>query len=253
MIVTKNLNYSYPNSTVGIENANINLPSGSRTLLIGANGAGKSTILRVLAGKTLAKAEVISVDGFDPFKDCTPPGITYLGTEWARNPVVRGDMPVADLIDSVGGSYWTDRRDELLDILDVDLAWSMLKASDGQRRRVQMVMGLVKPWSVLLLDEVTVDLDVLVRAKLLAYLLKETELRNASVVYATHIFDGLTGWPTHVAHMAGGRVDSLQPVEEATQELALIDGIAPAQVSLHSLAMHWLIKDRKQARNIEYL
>lgn len=52
----------------------------------------------------------------------------------------------------------------------------------GQRRRVQLVMGLLQPWDVLLLDEVTVDLDVLVRAEFLDYLRQETEERNATIV-----------------------------------------------------------------------
>lgn len=46
---------------------------------------------------------------------------------------------------------------------------------------------------MLLLDEVTVDLDVLVRRDLLLYLQMETEQRGAAIVYATHIFDGTFG------------------------------------------------------------
>lgn len=52
----------------------------------------------------------------------------------------------------------------------------------GQRRRVQLVMGLLAPWDMLLLDEVTVDLDVLVRSDFLDYLEKETAARNSSIV-----------------------------------------------------------------------
>jgi hypothetical protein len=51
---------------------------------------------------------------------------------------------------------------------------------------------------VLLLDEITVDLDVLARANLLTYLKKEGEERGATIIYATHIFDGLDDWPTHI-------------------------------------------------------
>lgn len=47
-----------------------------------------------------------------------------------------------------------ERRDKLLDILDVDLEWHMHQVSDGERRRVQIVQGLMAPWDVLLLDEV---------------------------------------------------------------------------------------------------
>ena len=70
------------------------------------------------------------------------------------NPVVRGDIVVEHFLDSVGGYRYKERRDRLLDILDVDLDWHMHAISDGERRRVQLCMGLMQPWDVLLLDEV---------------------------------------------------------------------------------------------------
>ena len=85
-----------------------------------------------------------------------------------------------------------------LQVLDINLSWMMHKVSDGQRRRVQICMGLLKPFKVLLLDKITVDLDVLARADLLTFLRKECEERGATIIYATHIFDGLEGWPTHL-------------------------------------------------------
>jgi CCR4-NOT complex subunit CAF16 len=181
MIETKELVYVFPDGTVGIHPTTFQLPSGSRTLLIGANGAGKSTLLKVLSGKTLAKAGTVAIDGKDPFRDGIP-GITYLGTEWAGNPTVRHDVPVTLLISSIGGDQYPERRDELIDILDVDLRWRMHAVSDGERRRVQLVMGLLKPWTILLLDEVTVDLDVLVRDRLLKFLRTETESRDCQIV-----------------------------------------------------------------------
>lgn len=54
---------------------------------------------------------------------------------------------------------------------------------------------------VLLLDEITVDLDVLARADLLMFLRKECEERGATIIYATHIFDGLEGWPSHIVNL----------------------------------------------------
>lgn len=72
------------------------------------------------------------------------------------NPVVRGDIAVEHFLDSVGGYRHKERRDRLLDILDVDLDWHMHAISDGERRRVQLCMGLMQPWDVLLLDEVRI-------------------------------------------------------------------------------------------------
>lgn len=67
---------------------------------------------------------------------------------------MRHDIGVAELLDSIGGLVWRARREELVRILDVDEAWRMNCVSDGERRRVQLCMGLVRPWKVLLLDEV---------------------------------------------------------------------------------------------------
>lgn len=44
-------------------------------------------------------------------------------------------------------------------------------------------MGLMAPWDILLLDEVTVDLDVLVRGDLIDFLIEESKTRKATIVY----------------------------------------------------------------------
>jgi CCR4-NOT complex subunit CAF16 len=109
------------------------------------------------------------------------------------------------------------RQDRLLQILDVDPAWRMHRVSDGQRRRVQILLGLLRPSEVLLLDEVTTDLDVIARADLLAFLREESEGRGLTILYATHIFDGLETWATHVAHLASGTLRLMSPLAEIAE------------------------------------
>lgn len=53
----------------------------------------------------------------------------YLGTEWANNPVIKSDIGVAHFLDSVGGYRHPERRDMLLDLLDVDLDWYVVSPS----------------------------------------------------------------------------------------------------------------------------
>merc|ERR1719284_1288167 len=96
---------------------------------------------------------------------------------------------------------YPERRDELIDILGIDMNWRMHQVSDGQRRRVQLFLGLVRPFEILMLDEVTTALDVVVRQDLLRWLQKECDTRGATIVYATHIFDGLDEWPTHIHYL----------------------------------------------------
>lgn len=59
---------------------------------------------------------------------------------------------------------------------------------------------------MLLLDEITVDLDVVGRLDLLNFFVEECEVRGATIIYATHIFDGLERWITHLAYVSEGRL-----------------------------------------------
>jgi CCR4-NOT complex subunit CAF16 len=212
-ISVRNLSYIFPSTTSGLSNILLELPPASRTLLIGANGAGKTTLLRLLSGKRLAPSGTIQVGGLDPFKDGLE-GVTYLGLEWVLNPIVRTDIGVRELLQSVGGDYYPERKDELVQVLDIDLDWRMHAVSDGERRRVQLAMGLIRPWRILLLDEITVDLDLLSRSNFLAFLKKETETRACTIVYATHILDNLAEWPTHLVHMSLGKVKEWGAMEK---------------------------------------
>lgn len=134
----------------------------------------------------------------------------------------------------------------------------MHQISDGERRRVQIVSGLMVPWDVLLLDEVTVDLDVLVRTNLLQFLVRETRERKATILYATHIFDGLDSFPTHILHLSLGRSIGPSPLAWPLAEgNEQHDGV-PARVrqrmrdpervgsQLLELVLFWLDNDKKE-------
>ncbi|ORY35416.1 P-loop containing nucleoside triphosphate hydrolase protein [Naematelia encephala] len=234
------LSFAYNEHTESIlSDVNLKLERGSRCLLVGANGAGKSTLLRILAGKRLTKTRSCRILGQDVFMN-PPGGVVYLGTEWSNNPVVRSDIIVSDFLDSVGGYRHKVRRDRLLSILDVDLDWHMHQISDGERRRVQLCMGLMTEWDFLLLDEVTVDLDVLVRKDLIDFLVGESENRGATIVYATHIFDGLATFPTHICHLQLG-----------TTPRPTLVWTSSTSEDLFSLALSWLREDRELRREKE--
>ncbi|RYC64410.1 hypothetical protein CHU98_g1775 [Xylaria longipes] len=241
-ISVSNLTYTFPQYDTGLTNVSLDVPARSRTLLIGANGAGKTTLLRLLAGKRLAPSNTISISGVDPFKEGLE-GVTYLGLEWVLNPIVRTDIGVDELLRSVGGDAYPERRDELISVLDIDVKWRMSAVSDGERRRVQLAMGLVRPWTVLLLDEITVDLDVLSRAEFLGWLKQETEIRDCTIVYATHILDNLAGWPTHLVHMHLGTVREWGPADKFLGESANLRSTGNSR--LGELVLGWLREDLK--------
>ncbi|KAI5950394.1 CAF16 [Candida margitis] len=268
-IEVNDLTYEFPrgnNSSsaplkIGLQDITLQIPWGTTNLIIGPNGAGKSTLLRILAGKTLIKKGKLKIGGFDPFEFSTGERhynadinnyITYLGTEWITNSVIKRDIPVNLLLSSIGGEIYEERRNLLIGILDIDPSWSMISLSDGERRRVQIAMGLVKPWKLLLLDEVTIDLDVVVRSKLLNYLKSECFNRNCTVVYATHIFDGLGNeWCDRLLHIDSGlllndiKMNQVEFKSNADRDVSIEhDKIAITKSNtLHPLALHWLSED----------
>lgn len=244
-IDVKRLSYAFPDGSSGLRDVFLDLPPGSRTLLIGANGAGKTTLLRLLSGKRMAPEGTVHIAGVDPFK-LGLEGVTYLGLEWVLNPIVRTDIDVPTLLSSVGGDYYHERRDELVRILDIDLAWHMHTVSDGERRRVQLAMGLLRPWSILLLDEITVDLDLLSRSNFLNFLKQETEKRPCTIVYATHILDNLASWPTHLVHMSLGKVKKWGSMDELNVTPEPGTQFVSANSQLGELVLEWLKEDLKE-------
>ncbi|XP_008463596.1 ABC transporter I family member 20 isoform X1 [Cucumis melo] len=261
-IVIDRLRFTYPGidghpppcSKPLIENFSLTLNSGDRCLLVGSNGAvfvsvsGKTTILKILGGKHMVEPHMVRVLGRSAFHDTalTVSGdLCYLGGEWRRDMAFAGfDVPIQmavsaeKLIFGVGGVD-PKRRVELINILDIDLSWKMHKVSDGQRRRVQICMGLLKAYKVLLLDEITVDLDVLARANLLKFLRRECEERGATIIYATHIFDGLEDWPSHMVYVSHGKLQISMPMDKIKEI---------SKLSLMRTVESWLRKERDEER-----
>ncbi|MBA0731090.1 hypothetical protein Golax_020582, partial [Gossypium laxum] len=195
-----------PGSKPLIDGFSLTLNAGDRCLLVGSNGAGKTTILKILGGKHMVEPHMVRVLGRSAFHD------TVLASSGFEVPI-QMDISAEKMIFGVAGID-PKRRYELVKVLDIDLSWRMHKVSDGQRRRVQICMGLLKPFKVLLLDEITVDLDVLARADLLNFLRKECEERGATIIYATHIFDGLEKWPSHIVYVAHGKLQLAMPMDK---------------------------------------
>lgn len=264
-----NLTYKFPDTEkASLADINLQIPWNTRTLVVGANGAGKSTLLKVLSGKHLCLDGSIRVNGIDPFSPQNTSSddeqlTTYLGTEWCHMSIIHRDIGVLELLESIGLQHYKERGEFLCNILDIDVNWRMFKLSDGQKRRVQLVMGLLRPCKVLLIDEVTVDLDVVARQRLLKFLEHETTTRKCSVVYATHIFDGLSQWPNKLIHMRLGRIVNTldcdnalsftsgdqEEVDIRAQKDNAVAVSLPKVRSLYPLAIEWLTNDPQETKH----
>ena len=231
------LTFTYPGAEAPVfQDLSLAIPSGARCLLLGANGVGKSTLLRVIAGRHKLRPEVVRVLGRPAFEDTTlSADVAFLGGPFPFS----ADIRVAEMLNGRPGID-PRRRARMLDILDVDPGWRMHRVSDGQRRRVQILLDLERTLRVVLLDEVTAELDVLARADLLAYLREESEREGMTVVYASHVFDGLGTFASHVAFLSPGRLRWFSGLAELTEAHGL---------PLRELAEKWMREDRPGARS----
>ena len=229
-ISVNDLDFSYPGidgapipgSEPLIKGMNLHLRPGSCCLLLGANGAGKTTLLKIMGGKHMVPRGKVLILGREAFYDTslTSSGdLSYIGGNWQRdiafagyNIPLAGDFPASKMLDGIKGVN-PARKKRIIEALDVDMEWRMHQVSDGQRRRVQLAWGLMHEFKVLLLDEITVDLDVLGRAELMKFLRQECEERQCTILYATHIFDGLEKFASHVAFVAGGKLQFCKEME----------------------------------------
>ena len=216
VIEIRDLDFRYPRGRhAALDGFSFSVEEGRRVLLVGRNGAGKSTLLHLLAGRHMVPEDKVRVLGRPAFHDTSlVEDVTFLGGPFRFDV----DIPVADILERTP-EVDPSRRERLLDVLGVDPGWHMHRISDGQRRRVQILLGLIRPSRVLLLDEVTTDLDLIARLDLLELLRQESLSRGATIVYATHIFDALEDWGTDVAFIEGGRLERFVPLADLPRPL----------------------------------
>ncbi|TDH66289.1 uncharacterized protein CCR75_006191 [Bremia lactucae] len=233
-----------------LRDVSLSLPPGRRVLVVGGNGAGKSTLLSILAGKHLTADDTALVFGRDSFRDTTLNCIrTFVSADWGQRAVAfathamaySADMAVEEMMTAMQKQY-PARRKQLLQVLRINPKWRLHRLSDGQRRRVQLFLALLRPSQLILLDEVLGMLDIISRENVLGFLKTESDLRQATVVLATHIFDGTDKWASDVLYIRRGTLGFYGSIEECT------DG---RTVPMFQVVERWLRQELEEDDRIE--
>jgi CCR4-NOT complex subunit CAF16 len=228
------LSFAYSGGPPVLREISLSVPGGARCLLFGANGAGKTTLLRVLGGRHLVPEGAARVLGEAAFHATTlVHRAAFIGGDFPFD----ADVEVGEIL-AHQPDVDAERLERVVRVLEVDVGWHMNRVSSGQRRRVQILLHLLRPLEVLLLDEVTADLDVAARADLLDLLRDDSERLGTTILYATHVLDGLEAWATHLLYLRGGRVARYARLDEVPEIEALRVRGEPSP--LWRLCLDWL-------------
>jgi len=169
----------------------VDVGEGECVVLRGPNGSGKTTLLRILAGTVPPSEGEATLDGspIDERDDLTRAAIAAL----IGAPATYRDLTLVDhlvLIDSTWGQVGEpadDRAEEILELLEIDHLAERFphELSSGQQQLFHLSMVLVRPSSILILDEPEQRLDTDKR-DLLTRILLDRKADGSSMLIACH-------------------------------------------------------------------
>jgi ABC-2 type transport system ATP-binding protein len=178
-----------------VRGVDIDVAEGELVAFLGPNGAGKSTTLRMLTTLLKPTAGTAMVAGRDVLRD--PAGVRqrlgYVGqgNGAGQSHLVRDEVVTQGRIYGLNRADANQRADELLTMLELEpLAKRAASSlSGGQRRRLDVALGLVHRPPLLFLDEPSTGLDPHNRANLWEHILRLRQAYGMTIFLTTHYLD----------------------------------------------------------------
>jgi ABC-2 type transport system ATP-binding protein len=223
--------------TVALAGLDLTVEPGSVVGLIGRNGAGKTTALRLAHGILFPDAGKIRVLGLDPVTDGIEvrSRVSLLTEESSLYPW----MTVAEILGFGAGlhPHWDpELAENLCGRLDLDPAARISTLSRGTRAKVALVLAVACRPRLLLLDDPTAGLDPLVRREVLEGVLDAVPSEGGAVVYASHLVHDVERVADEVAVLDRGHLrlhGALEGIKDRIRKVtAVFEGGAPESVSL---------------------
>jgi len=231
LLEARNLSFSYSRPVV--QEFSLGLPPGKVTGLIGPNGSGKTTVLRLLDG-------ILRPTGGDVLLHGSVPLARLSRKEIARR---------IAMVPQNGGSYYYQSvfeftmqgRSPHLSLLgfeserDIDIVRDTLEMtclsalsharvseiSGGERQRLLLARALAQQAEILLLDELTANLDINYQVELMRLVRRITRERKLASLVVSHEINLLASFCDWIVLMAEGKIFRQGPVAEAVTEESL--------------------------------
>ena len=189
----KDVDFFYGDKKV-LNNVSFSIKQGSFSVLLGLNGAGKSTIFSLITRLLKVEVGTININQYS-IKNYTK-SLKDIGIVF-QEPTLDLDLTVRQNLYYYGSIKGLNFKDtiksieneivklELQDSLDI----TTRKLNGGHRRRVEILRALINKPKLLLLDEPTVGLDLKSRFDILNYVRDLVKTESLSVLWITHLFD----------------------------------------------------------------
>ena len=180
----KNLTKSYRKNFPVLHNLNLQIPSGRIVGLLGPNGCGKSTLIKLISGLLQADSGEILVDGI-PISDKTNALISYLPERTYFNSWMR----VSELIEYFE-EFYEDfdpiRATALMKDLGINTHSKLKSLSKGTKEKVQLILVMSRKAKLYLLDEPIAGVDPAAREYILSTIVSNYN-PDASIIITTHL------------------------------------------------------------------
>lgn len=214
VIQTKNLTKKY-GSFLAVHAANMNVKKGSIYGLIGRNGAGKTTIMKMICGLSNSSNGQIKLFGSDEKNNLA---YRRMGT-LIENPGIYGRMSAFDNMKCraicLGINNCDKKIEELLNLVGLanNHKGAVRKFSLGMKQRLGIAMALLGEPDLLVLDEPINGLDPQGIAEIRETLLKLNKEKNITILISSHILEELSKIATDYGIIKDGRI-----IEEISKE-----------------------------------
>lgn len=208
------LNKSYGYKQI-IKDMNLNLEGGKIIGLLGPNGSGKSTLIKILGGVLKPDSGNVTIDGKQIGID-TKRIVSYLPERTYLSP----SMKVREAISMFADFYEdfrTERAEEMLNRLNINLNDRIKSLSKGTRENVQLVLVMSRDALVYLLDEPMGGVDPAAREYILKTILSNYN-ENACVIISTHLISDVEKVLDQVLFIQNGNVILNSTVDEIRDE-----------------------------------
>lgn len=212
----KNLTKAYKKNFPVLDNFNLEIPAGKIVGLLGPNGCGKSTLIKLIAGLLQPNSGEITVDG-NPVGEKSKALISYLPERTYFNSRMKVDELVkyfAEFYDD----FDTERAYKLLSDLNINPKANLKTLSKGTKEKVQLILVMSRDAKLYLLDEPIAGVDPAAREYILSTIVGNYN-PDASIIITTHLITDVEQVLDDFVFLSfGGRILRAGNAEEARNE-----------------------------------